>query len=158
MRVIIAGLAITFALFFSAWFYANKLIAEKEGDERSQSCAVDAIDGAQPEATLFRAKNGQALHFRGWAADTTGGRVPDSIDIVLENGDKARHVIGTGKPTFPRPDVVEMYKRDGVLKSGYSIAATVAAPSAGDWDVHLVEHFSVATIVCYSNKVLRVSN
>ena len=158
MRAIFVGLAIFFIAIFSAMYYANRFINDKEMDERTQSCALDSIGGAELQAAVYSAKMGQSLVFRGWAADTTVGRVPDSIDIVLENGDDVRLGIGSGKPTLPRPDVVTMYKSDGVLKSGFSINAAVTVPKAGDWDVHLVEHFSISTIVCFSNKVLRVSN
>ncbi len=158
MRAILIGLAVFFTAIFGSMYYANRFIGEKEGDERTQSCAVDAMDGSEAGTGYLSAKIGQLLVVRGWAADTTGGRVPDSIEIVLENGDEIRHVIGTGAPKFQRPDVVAMYKRDGVLKSGFSINATVAVPRTGDWDVRVVEHFPVSTVVCFSNKVLRVTN
>lgn len=142
-------------------YFASHVLDEKEKDERTQSCAVDGIDGAldgpQP-GLLFLVKSGQALSIRGWAGDLTRGRIPASIDVLLVDGDHNEVIIGRGKPEVERPDVAAFFKNQAMQKSGFRIAATVSVPRTGDWDLRLRQHFPGRDIVCFAEKTLRVGN
>lgn len=157
MKVILITLVTFGALVFGAMYFASHVLDEKEKDERTQSCAVDSIEGAQP-GSVFLAKNGQALTLRGWAGDLTRGRIPAGIDVLLVDGDRTEVVIGRGKAGIERPDVAAFYKNQALLLAGFSIAATASVPRAGDWELRLREHFPGRDIVCYADKTLRVGN
>jgi len=155
VRSIVIALLSFFLLLFGTMYFANRLIEQGEKDERTQSCAVDGIDGVSKDAPP-RVRAGQALVFHGWAADLVRGRPPAAIEIELANGDETHVVIGKGKPQRDRPDVAALFKKPELTRTGFDIAATVGVPHPGDWDVHLRAHFPGREIVCFSDKVLRV--
>ncbi len=157
MKVILIAMVVFGALFAGVMLFARHVIDEKEKDERTQSCAVDAIDGAKL-GPVYLAKSGQSLTFRGWAGDLTRGRVPASIDIVLVDDDHNEVTIGRGKPGMDRPDVAAFYKNQALQKSGFSITAVASTPRSVDYDVRLRQHFAGLDIVCYADKKLRIDN
>lgn len=158
MRSIVIALAAFLLLVFAAMYFASHIIEQGEQDERTQSCAVDAMDGVVPGSVPPAAGLGQQIVFRGWAADLVRGRPPLTIDIELASGKEAGVIIGKGKPAVDRPDVAAMYKKPALTRTGFSISAPVNVPHAGDWQVHLRAHFPGREIVCYSDKVLRIGN
>jgi hypothetical protein len=158
VRSIVFALAAFLLLVTSAMFFASRVIEQGEKDERTQSCAVDGIDGVVPGPAPSAVHSGQNVQFRGWAADLVRGRPPLSIDVELVSGKEEGVIVGKGKPMVDRPDVAALYKKPALTRTGFSIPATISVPHAGNWDVHLRAHFPGREILCYSDKVLRIDN
>lgn len=157
MKGIVVALLAFVALILAAMYFASHSIDQQDKEERSQGCVLESVGGTQAPGD-FSVANGATLVFRGWAADTSTGRVPIGIVIVLVDGDKNESIAGKGKPSIDRPDVVATFRKPTILTSGFEISGKVATPRVGTWAIRLREQFSDRSVVCYSDKALRVRN
>lgn len=157
MKAIAIAMSVFAVLISAAMYFASHAIDERDREEHTQGCVLEAIAGtASP--TQLTAVNGATLVFRGWVAETQSGKVPASLDIVLVDSDHQEVVIGKGAPTIDRPDVVAVFHKPTLLKSGFEIPGNVAVPRTGSWEVRLREHFVGKNVMCYSEKLLRITN
>jgi hypothetical protein len=100
--------------------------------EPSGKCNLDVVDGA-PAGSKPVPHGGSAL-FAGWAGANDGAGVPAAVTIVLHGAQDFAVQASTGSP---RPDVAAANHMPALANSGYAVNASMAAVSAGHYQVEL---------------------
>jgi hypothetical protein len=158
LRVMGAGLLISLATSANAGTAASfSVFAEVPASmfthaiQSGTSCSLDMVN--QTPAQNAAIDHIGPASFVGWVADSSTGKVPEAISLVLD-GDRDFYVRGfTGAS---RPDVPAAKHDAAFVKSGFRVDAYLADIPVGDYQVAIYYQVDGKTMVCPTNDIVSV--
>lgn len=130
----------------------GETINKKISEVVSNKCALDLINGSQDK--IVGVKSGRA-DFRGWAVDSQNNTTPELLNLVLTNKNGKTFVFA-GAIRSARPDVVNKFKKDAFLQSGFRLVADVSGLEKDTYLISLQMPIAERLVICGSPKVLLV--
>lgn len=101
----------------------------------NHQCSLDEING-QPAGSSDEVARGSTVIFGGWAGNGQGQAAKQFVLVLKGAQGSFSAPLTTG---VERPDVAKAWNTEGMAKSGYNIAASLAGVAAGAYSLYVAD-------------------
>lgn len=118
----------------------------------SKSCGVDAP--AKNQELLAE----QAFTISGWAFDEFSENTPENIRVQLISSNGQLNVAIFGKRGIQRPDIAQIFKKPGVIMSGFIMQVSSNLLLPGKYKIVVEQNSKYYNLTCNPNTEFIIKN